>query len=65
MAERITVTIETGTSAFDAAPATEIARMLRAAAGDFERDGGPYGSGSLFDSNGIKAGHVKVQRMRE
>lgn len=59
MKNRFTLTIETDNAAFDDAPASEIARILRQLANDMEQDGAPP-SRFLFDANGNRVGVVDV-----
>jgi len=63
MSERVVIVIETGTSAFNDQPATELARILFDVATriqDGEVDGVP-----VMDANGVSVGSVKLQRMRK
>lgn len=62
MAERITITIETGNAAFDDEPASEVARILFAVATRIQD--GITDDIPVMDSNGITVGSVKIQRMR-
>jgi hypothetical protein len=62
MAERITITIETGNSAFDDQPATEVARILFEIATSIQD--GITDAIPVMDINGITVGAVKIQRMR-
>lgn len=57
--ERITITIETGNAAFEDAPASEIARILRGLADKLESNGTP--PERLRDANGNTCGIVKVE----
>src|SRR5690606_4532157 len=57
--ERITLTIETGNAAFDDAPASEIARILRAAADRLER--GDCFDFPLRDINGNTCGRLVIE----
>lgn len=59
MAEQINIQISTENDAFVDTPATEIARILRELADEFEQDGGPCGD-VLQDSNGNTCGCVFV-----
>lgn len=62
MAERHTITIETRGTAFDDAPASEIARILHAMADRIER------TGLLpcpVDANGNKCGSVTCETLGE
>lgn len=59
MAERITITIETGNAAFDDGPASEVAEILRNLSKVFARQGIP--GEFLRDSNGNKCGTVRIQ----
>lgn len=63
MAERITITIETGNSAFDDGPMTETARILREVADRMEGDG-ILGNRNLFDHNGNRVGQVSITSIR-
>lgn len=63
MAERITVTIETGTSAFGDEPASELARILFEVATRMQD--GDLDTIPVIDRNGIIVGSVKVQRLRK
>lgn len=57
--ERIKIQIETGNSAFEDEPASEIARILRGAATRIElgyTDGFP-----LFDINGNRCGYLHIE----
>jgi hypothetical protein len=56
--EKITIEIETGNAAFDDAPATEIARILRNAAERIE--GGDVDGFPLYDLNGNKCGALHI-----
>lgn len=56
--EFIQIRIETGNAAFDETPATEIARILRKLADDFETSGEP--SPTLRDLNGNACGEVQI-----
>ena len=60
MSERITIVIETGNAAFDAAPASEIASVLRAMADRIEVAGLPP---APKDSNGNVVGSVTVEQI--
>lgn len=62
MSERIIIEIETAGAAFDDAPASEIARILRGLAARFENDGIP--PSRLFDLNGNACGGVTVAKVR-
>lgn len=54
---RFRLELEASNAAFDDAPASEIARILRDAADRIERDGeGAFGPAPLFDANGNKVG---------
>jgi hypothetical protein len=57
--ENITITIETGNSAFDDEPATEVARILLKLAGEFQLFGHSQFS-KLYDLNGNPCGRVIV-----
>ena len=59
MAERITIILETGNAAFDDAPATEIASILRDLAHRFETEG--LGGEKLRDRNGNTCGLVTIR----
>lgn len=63
MAERITITIETGNAAFEDAPASEVARILRGLAERFE-DAGDLDGCPVRDINGNTVGTVKVGTIR-
>lgn len=56
--EKITIRIETGNAAFEETPATEIARILRKLAADFENHGLP--SPVLRDLNGNACGSLEI-----
>ena len=58
MAERITITFETGNAAFDRSPTEEIARILYRIAGDL-RDNGDT-SEIIRDANGDTVGTVRI-----
>jgi len=58
--ERITITIDTGNAAFDDTPATEIGRILREIAENFESFG--VGGGDILDVNGNVCGNVNIAR---
>lgn len=60
MSERITIVIETGNAAFDTAPATELASVLRAMADRIEVAGIPP---VPKDSNGNVVGSVTVEQI--
>lgn len=60
--ERITITIETGNAAFEDEPASEVARILRAAADRVEETGEvPHCGLPLFDVNGNRCGAVTIE----
>lgn len=59
MAEQITITIETSNAAFDDAPASEVARILRFLAHRFEQDG--LVDRKLYDDNGNACGNVAIE----
>lgn len=61
MAESITIALQTGNAAFEDAPASEIARILRAVAKAFE-DGKDMDGATLRDINGNPAGRVFIAR---
>lgn len=61
MAERITIQFETGNSAFDDEPETEIARILRDMAARFERDG--FAPEKIVDANGNTVGSVTYDEL--
>lgn len=61
MAERWTITIETGNAAFDDEPAREVARILQDLAKTFARDGIP--PQRLRDGNGNTCGNVTLKHM--
>lgn len=56
--EHVTIKIETGNAAFQDAPATEIARILRHIAEQFEREGDA--SPVIRDANGNFCGEVQI-----
>ena len=56
--EHITIKIETGNVAFDAAPSAEVARVLRHLADAFEQGGLP--DSALEDSNGQYCGEIQI-----
>jgi len=56
--EQITITLKTGNAAFEETPATEVARILRKLADDFEALGEP--SPVLRDANGNACGAVQI-----
>lgn len=56
--EHITIKFGTGTEAFEDSPTTEIARILREIAEDFERDGIPQHS--VCDINGKHIGEILI-----
>lgn len=58
--ENITITIATGGAAFEDAPASEIARILRQLANRFERDGIP--AEKLYDANGNACGRCTIEK---
>jgi hypothetical protein len=62
MSERITITIETGNSAFDDGPMTEVARILRELANKMKNDG-ILQDARLFDHNGNSVGWVRIERL--
>lgn len=57
--ELVYIQLHTDTPAMRVAPATEIARILRQLADDFEQDGAPHAN-VLRDSNSEKIGYVRV-----
>jgi len=57
--ERITIEIETVNAAFDDEPASEIARILRDLAEQFESFGLPHSK--LRDVNGNVCGRVEIE----
>lgn len=61
MAERITITIETGNVAFDDHPATEVGRILRDLADRFEYQG--VVPDHLRDINGNTVGSVLIKEI--
>jgi len=63
MSERITITIETGNAAFDDAPMTEVARILRHIAKRCEEYGDPECIKPI-DANGNTCGSITVRKMR-
>ena len=60
MSERITIVIETGNAAFDDAPASELANVLRKMADRIEVAGLPP---APKDSNGTVVGSVTVEQI--
>ena len=60
MSERITIVIETGNAAFDDAPASELANVLRTMADRIEAAGLPP---APKDSNGNVVGSVTVEQI--
>jgi hypothetical protein len=56
--EHVEISIATGNDAFETAPATEIARILRELADAFEQDGIP--PQAIYDLNGNFVGEVKI-----
>ena len=60
MSERITIVIETGNAAFDDAPASELANVLRKMADRIEVAGLPP---APRDSNGNVVGSVTVEQI--
>ena len=62
--EKIEITIETGNAAFDDEPATEIARILRKLADEFEQFGHSQFS-KLYDLNGNACGRVVIEGERD
>jgi hypothetical protein len=60
MAEQITITIQTGNAAFEDAPASEVARILRDLADRFENEGA-LDATPLRDHNGNKVGVVRIE----
>lgn len=60
MSERITIVIETGNAAFDDAPASELANVLRKMADRIEVGGIPP---APKDSNGNVVGSVTVEQI--
>ena len=60
MSERITIVIETGNAAFDDAPASELASVLRTMADRIEVAGIPP---APRDSNGNVVGSVTVEQI--
>jgi hypothetical protein len=61
--ENVTITIETGSAAFEDSPASEVARILRDMAGRFERDGARPCL-TLRDINGNRCGLVSIQAVQ-
>lgn len=61
--EHITIKIETGNSAFDGSQVSEIARILRKLADDFERHGAP--SHYIRDLNGNLCGSIQILRKND
>lgn len=57
--EHITIRIQTGNAAFEDAPASEVARILRELADGFEHDGIP--AQTLRDVNGNTCGTVTIE----
>lgn len=53
--------IKTHNAAFDEAPATELARILRDLAARIETDG-PPDYASLFDAEGLRTGQVEFDK---
>lgn len=62
MSQRITIIIETGNSAFEDAPDSEVARILRAMADRIEETGEPP---RPCDANGNRCGSVSVEQLEE
>lgn len=56
---KYTVEIDLVNAAFDADPATEVARILAKLAYDIEHDGG-LGPKNVFDINGNSVGHTTI-----
>lgn len=56
--EFITIKFGTGNAAFDESPVTEIARILRKIADDFEQNGIPVST--IRDINGNFVGEVQI-----
>ena len=65
MAEKITITIETGNAAFEGDSGHEVARILRKLANEFENYGRVLYGRPLFDHNGNKVGSVKTTGNRK
>ncbi len=61
--ESVTITIETGSAAFEDSPASEVARILRDLASRFERDGASPCL-TLRDMNGNRCGLVSIQAVQ-
>lgn len=57
------ILIETSNAAFEDTPATELARILRRLADDFEQLGEPAASGKLRDVNGNTVGFARMKRL--
>ena len=57
---RIFITIDADNAAFDYAPASEVARILRKLANDFEAGGKPLAGWPLRDGNGNTCGAVTI-----
>lgn len=57
--EQVLITIDTENDAFEDAPASEVARILRAAADRIEQEGD--GDFPLMDINGNTVGAVKIK----
>tara|TARA_R110000787_G_scaffold75329_1_gene166827 strand:- start:626 stop:823 length:198 start_codon:yes stop_codon:yes gene_type:complete len=62
MTQRTTITIHDDGAAFEDAPATETARILRLLADQIEHDG--IWPEQLFDINGNTCGYVKTETCR-
>lgn len=60
MAETITIELRTGNAAFEDAPTSEIARILRKLADDFQ-DQGDMDGAKLMDANGNAVGIVRIK----
>lgn len=56
MSEQVTIRISTENDAFTDAPASEIARILRDLAAQYERDGEPLRT--IRDANGNRCGTI-------
>ncbi len=63
MIEHVRINIETGNAAFEETPASEIARILRKLADDFENSGEP--SHYIRDINGNVCGDIQILKEGE
>lgn len=59
--ENITVRICTANAAFDDYPATELGRIFRKLAKQFEEDGGPESGAAILDANGNQVGYILIE----